>query len=368
MLKYFIKTYGCQMNESDSERMAAVLENIGYKKSDDLKKADLIIFNMCAVRQTAVDRVHGQLKNIGKLKVKNKKLKVFLTGCILDCDKKKLSEKVDLIFDIRDLDKITNYELLKNSKFKNYNYLKITPKYKCEKTAFVPIMTGCDNFCSYCAVPYTRGREYSRPAKDILKEIHGLIKNGCEKITLLGQNVNSYKSEKSEVGSRESEILNFSDLLKLINNIKGEFKIDFLTSHPKDVSNELIKTIAECEKVSKNLHLPFQSGSSAMLKKMNRKYTRQDYLSLVKKIKKATPEIKFSTDIIVGFPGETKKQFEKTVSVVKKINFDLIYVNKYSARKGTAAEKLYKDDISLKEKKSRWRIIDNFNKKKDVDR
>ncbi|MEA2064750.1 MAG: tRNA (N6-isopentenyl adenosine(37)-C2)-methylthiotransferase MiaB [Patescibacteria group bacterium] len=368
MLKYFIKTYGCQMNESDSERITAVLENIGHKKTDDFKKADLIIFNMCAVRQTAVDRVYGQLKNIGKLKAKNKNLKIFLTGCILDCDKKKLAEKADLIFDIRNLNKITDSKFKITNKFKiqklkikNYDYLKIKPKYKHKKSAFVPIMTGCNNFCSYCAVPYTRDKEYSRPVKDILNEVKNLVKNGCEKITLLGQNVNSYRM--SDVGCQMSEILNFSDLLKMINNIKGDFKIDFLTSHPKDMNNELIEIISKCGKISKNLHLPFQSGSNAILKKMNRGYTRQNYLNLVKKIKTTIPEIKFSTDVIVGFPGETKKQFEKTVNMVKKVNFDLIYINKYSSRKGTLAEKLYKDNIPLKEKKRRWKIIDNFNKK-----
>ncbi len=364
------------MNESDSERISATLENIRYKKTDNFKKADLIIFNMCAVRQTAVDRVHGQLKNIKKLKVENKRLKIFLTGCILDCDKKKLSEKVDLIFDIRDLESLYLCDELSNlsahslhsfnssqrqDKKNDYNYLKIKPKYEYKKSALIPIMTGCDNFCSYCAVPYTRGKEYSRPADDILNEVKNLIKNGCEKITLLGQNVNSYRM--SDVRCRMSKISNFSNLLKLINNIKGEFEINFLTSHPKDMSDKLIQAIAECKKVSKNLHLPFQSGSDAILKKMNRKYTRQDYLNLVKKIKTAIPEIKFSTDVIVGFPGETKKQFEETVSVIKKVNFETIYVNKYSARKGTLAEKLYKDNVSLKEKKSRWRIINNFNKK-----
>lgn len=376
------------MNKSDSERIAAVLENIGCRKATDIQNADLIIFNMCAVRQAAVDRVYGQLKNIKKIKAKNKKIKIFLTGCILDCDKKKLSDRANLIFDIRSLNKIMNYELrtknisqrltslwlefkIQSSKFENYDYLKIKPKYKDEKSAFVPIMTGCNNFCSYCAVPYTRGREYSRSAKDILNEVSALLKNGCKKITLLGQNVNSYCSKfqnpkiKNQMKSKKSndEIIDFSILLKMINNLKGDFEINFLTSHPKDMSDKLIEEIAKCEKISKNLHLPFQSGSNAILKKMNRGYTRQDYLSLIKKIKNRIPDIKFSTDVIVGFPGETKKQFEKTVGVIKKVEFYLIYANKYSPRKEALAAKIYKDNISIDKKKLRWRIINDFNKR-----
>ncbi|NCF75552.1 MAG: MiaB/RimO family radical SAM methylthiotransferase [Xanthomonadaceae bacterium] len=321
-MKYFIKTYGCQMNQSDSERIATVLDNLKNKEVSEIEDADLVIFNLCSVRQTAIDRIFGQLN-----KKKNKKQKIFLTGCILASDKKKFAKKVDLIFDIREIKKLKNFLLkkkfAKNKKFKqardenfDFSYLKIKPKYKFKDKAFVPIMTGCNNFCSYCVVPYTRGKEYSRPLGDIIKEVKNLINNGCKEIILLGQNVNSYNSKFSIFNFQfsinfqfsNSSMINFANLLRIINSIEGDFKISFLTNHPKDMNNDLIDAIAKCDKVVKHIHLPFQSGDDEILEKMNRHYTQKDYLNLIKKIRKKIPEIKFSTDV---FSRRNRKAISK---------------------------------------------------------
>jgi tRNA-2-methylthio-N6-dimethylallyladenosine synthase len=325
-MKYFIATYGCQANYADSERIARKLKNMGHQKAASEKEADLIVINACSVRQSAMDRVYTKIN-----KYRNKK--IILAGCVLPSDKNKLKSKVSKIWHPDE-------------------YFGCSPIYSDKSSAYIPIMTGCDNFCSYCAVPFTRGREKSRPAAEIINEIKNLIKNGYKEIWLLGQNVNSYR-----------EKLNFPLLLKIINNIPGDFKIHFLTSHPKDMSDELIKTIAECEKVSKEIHLPMQSGDNTVLKKMNRKYTIGHYKNLVKKIRKSIPDAKISTDIIVGFPGETKKQFENTVKLAREIGFKKAYIAKYSPRVGTAAFKL-KDNVPLGEKKRRWQILDRLINKK----
>jgi tRNA dimethylallyltransferase len=326
-MEYFIKTYGCQMNESDSERIAGFLENKGYKSAPNMEGADLIVVNACSVRQSAIDRILG-------LKTKFKKLKArkILTGCILKSDKKKFKEFFDEILDI--------------NKFLGKDYLYLKPKYLYRDSAFVPIMTGCDNFCAYCVVPYTRGKEISRPIKEIIDEVRYLIKQGYKEITLLGQNVNSYK-------------YGFSRVLKELNSLPGDFKIYFITNHPKDFSDELIDTIAKCKKVAKEIHLPLQSGDNQILKKMNRGYTIEQYKNLVKKIKKKIPNVKISTDVIVGFPEETKKQFENTVKLFKQIKFSKAYINKYSTRAGTEATKL-KDNVSWNEKKRRWKILNDI--------
>lgn len=372
-MKYFIKTYGCQMNESDSERIISVLNNIGYKETLVIDDADLVFVNLCSVRQTAVDRIHGQFSAKSKINKNKKRPKIILTGCILDSDKKRFLEKVDLIFDVREMEKLEEFlekekdkwikEMAEKVKLSNrerddelgISYLKINPKYKYDDHAFVPIMTGCNNFCSYCVVPYTRGRERSRAVKDIILEVSNLVKNGYKEITLLGQNVNSFKGELNNNGKKE--IVDFAKLLYLVNDILGDFKIKFLTNHPKDMSDSLIGAIKKCDKVVKYIHLPFQSGDDDILRKMNRRYTQKDYLDLVKKIKKAIPGVKFSTDVIVGFPGETDDQFNETLKVVKEVGFDIIYINKYSTREGTLASKKYKDDIPWSEKKRRWEKI-----------
>ena len=319
-MQYHIITYGCQMNRSNSERIAATLENRGYKPAVNEKQADLIVINMCSVRQSAVDRAHGRIKSL-------KGKKVVLTGCILEKDKEKLKNKV----------KIINFKELFKIKLKHKH---------CQ--GLVPVMKGCNNFCSFCVVPYTRGREYYRKKQEIIDETRSLVKKGCKEITLLGQNINSYPG--------------FAQLLKEINDIPGNFKITFLTNNVKDFSNEIIEVMANAEKIVKYLNLPIQSGDNKILKRMNRPYTVKQYKNLIKKIRKKIPGIKLSTDIIVGFPGETKKQFQNTVKLFKEIKFNMAYISKYSPRPGTVAFKM-KDDVPLEEKKEREKILREILKK-----
>lgn len=331
-MKYFVKTYGCQMNESDSERIAGFLEAKGYKPAPDMEGADLIVVNACSVRQSAIDRVFGLKQKFARLKAKK-----ILTGCVLKSDKKKFKEFFDEIVNIGEFSKRTLFS----------DREKVVGK-----SGLVPIMTGCDNFCSYCVVPYVRGRETSRKPEEIIKEIKELInpaeqdKQSYKEITLLGQNVNSYKYD-------------FSKLLKKLNALPGNFTINFMTNHPKDMSDELIETIAKSKKVAKEIHLPIQSGDNEILRKMNRGYTVKQYKNLIKKIKKKIPNVKISTDVIVGFPGETKKQFENSVKLFKEVKFDKAYINKYSPRPGTSAYNL-KDDVSHQEKKRRWNILNDI--------
>lgn len=337
------------MNKSDSERIASVIEKYGLSPAPKKENADLIIINACSVRQSAMDRIYGQIRY---LKLKNKKIKIFLTGCLLAKDKEKLRNKTDLIFKIKNLLKLSNFLNQKLKKQISDDYFQISPKYQNKFSAYIPIMTGCNNFCSYCVVPYVRGREYCRSPKKIIKEIKNLIKNGCKQIILLGQNVNSYKSKG----------VNFPKLLKMINDLKGDFWLAFFTSHPKDLSDELIKTMAKSKKINPYLHLPIQSGDNQILKKMNRKHTAENYENLIKKIRRKIPQIAISTDIIIGFPGETKNQFQNTAELMEKIKFDMAYLNKYSPRQQTAAFKL-KDDVSQKEKKRRWAVLNEILKK-----
>ena len=340
------------MNLSDAERIASVLESIKYKKTSNINEADLIVVTMCSVRQSAVDRVYGLDEKFRKLKDSNKQLITILTGCILKRDRKKMSEIFEYVLDIKNIKKLP--QILKNQtnhisgdrlKY-DTNYLDITPKYASKFSANVPIMTGCNNFCSYCVVPYTRDREISRPAEEIISEIKNLIKNGCKEIWLLGQNVNSYRDSKT----------NFPKLLKMINDIPGNFWIRFTSSHPKDFNDEVINVMAECKKVTPYLNLPVQSGDDKILRAMNRHYTVKDYKNKIKKLRKNIPDISLSTDIIVGFSGETKKQFENTAKLFREIKFDMAYINKYSPRAGTAAAKL-KDNVSWDEKKRREKVL-----------
>ena len=346
IMKYITITYGCQMNWSDSERIAAVLEDAGCKKTLNMNEADLIVVNMCSVRQSAVDRVFGMAEKLKTLKINGKKAKTILTGCVLPADKKTFSERFDLILDINDMPKLPKILKISASKTPRKHYLKIKPEYTSPFSGSIPIMTGCNNFCSYCVVPHTRGREISRPTKDIVCEAENLVKRGYKEIWLLGQNVNSYKDKE----------INFPKLLKRINDIPGNFWIRFTSSHPKDFSDELINAMRECEKVTEYLNLPVQAGDNKVLKAMNRPYSIEEYKKIVKKVRKEIPDIALSTDIIVGFPGETKTQFENSVRLFKEMKFDMGYILKYSPRKGSAAEKL-KDNVSKEEKVRREKIL-----------
>lgn len=339
------------MNESDSERLSTKLEHQGYIPVSTPEQADLIIINMCSVRQSAVNRVYSKIEKIREI---NKNTKIILTGCLLDKDRKQLVLQVDEIWPIIDF--------------------KFRPKHKSQQHAYLPIMNGCNNFCTYCAVPYTRDREISRPTKDILEEVKYLIEREYTEIILLGQNVNSYNFSSAIPASHsailakariqsKSEYTYFPELLQKICQIPGNFNIKFLTSHPKDMSNELINVIAQEEKISKELHLPLQSGDNIILREMNRGYTVNQYKNLIKRIIKKIPEAKFSTDIIVGFPGETESQFNNTIKIIDEMKFTQIYTACYSPRPESVASK-FKDNISSHEKKRRKTIILNKIKKR----
>jgi len=341
------------MNQSDSERIARVLESIGYKSALNINRADLIVVNMCSVRQSAVDRVYGLWPKFHELKKKNKKLKTLLTGCILKKDFKTFKNLFDLILSIKSLanwgtilgDRIS----FPRSDLPKLDYLKIPSKYKTNFSALIPISNGCNNFCSYCVVPFVRGPLVCRDHKEILDEVKEVIQKGFKEIWLLGQNVNDYLSPIDSS-------VNFTWLLKMVNDIPGDFWIRFTSPHPKNFSEELVGIMAECDKITEYLNLPVQSGDDEILKKMNRNYRVKDYKTLVKKIREKVPNIALSTDIIVGFPGETKKQFENTLKLFKEIKFDMAYIAQYSSRPGTAATKL-KDNISGEEKERRWKVL-----------
>jgi len=353
-MKYFIFTLGCQMNRSDSERIATVLESQGLKSVPMDVEADLIIVNSCSVRQSAVDRIWGKLKIWKKFphqpinKLTNKL--VFITGCVLPADKKKFESKVDAIFPISDLPKLPQY-LKRKRKLKILDYFQI-PVWTLQKKdeIFIPIMTGCDNFCSYCAVPLTRGREYSRETKDIICEVENAVKKGFKTITLLGQNVNSFKP-------------NFVKLLKVLVQIPSDFQIKFMSSNPQDFPDKLVELVAREPKISKEIHLPVQSGDDEILRKMNRKYTTTQYLKIVSTLRSQVSNLYLTSDLIVGFPGETKKAFQNTVNLCKKIKFNKAYIAQYSPRPGTVAAQM-KDSIPKDEKKRRWKILDQLINKK----
>ncbi len=356
------------MNASDSERIAAVCAAQGWEQAASLEEADLVIYNLCSVRQTAVDRLYGQFNQKSALRRQGKEPLVFLTGCILDQDKEKLAPKVAGIFSIKDLPFFPQIVAGQKEKAAGCasprEYLKIKPLYKYNQQVFLPIMTGCNNFCSYCVVPYTRGREWSRPLKDIQKEIEELQKNKVKEIVLLGQNVNSYQGK-----DLKEKPLSFAQLLDFLINYFPQIKFSFLTSHPKDMSDELIEVLARYpQRISRSLHLPFQAGSDRILKMMRRGYTQKDYLDLVAKIKQKAPDIVFSTDVIVGFPTEKEEDFQETLKVIEQVGFQEVFINKYSPRPGTLAYRLYPDDISWEEKKKRWRrvaeLVEKINQEK----
>ncbi len=359
--KYHIITIGCQMNKSDSERLASCLEGLGFRESGKRDQADLVFLNTCGVRQSAEDRVYGL---IPKIKRENPEVKIILTGCLSNRSdvKERLKEKVDLWLPIINLPKLNKYlvQLFQNGKaveISNFSspgeYLAIKPKLNSNFSAFVPIGNGCDNYCTYCVVPYARGGEVYREAEKILQEVKDFVSRGYKEITLIAQNVNSYKSGKKD----------FADLLAEVNKIKGDFWIRFATSHPKDMGGKLIEVIAKSEKVCPHIHLPAQSGDGEILRNMNRKYTCEQYLDLISQIRKNCDHKKMigekedfpaslSTDIIVGFPGETDEQFKNTKKLFHKAEFDLAYISQYSPRFGTAAAQ-WKDDVPQKVKKER---------------
>ena len=351
-LKYHIMTFGCQLNENDSEKIAGMLEELGYSQTEELKKAGIIIFNTCCVRENAEERLFGKIGEIKNLKAQ-KDLIIAIGGCMMQ--EKTMVEKikksypyVDIVFGTHTLQNLPEdiYKtMLKNEKVRDILdidgeiYENLPIKRNSNFCASVTIMYGCNNFCTYCIVPYVRGRERSREPENILEEVKSLAQNGYKEITLLGQNVNSYMVVEREKGTVTSEINSFAKLLYAVAEIDGIEKINFISPHPKDFTDDVIEAIAKINKISRIIHLPLQAGNSKVLKEMNRKYTKEQYLELVDKMYKKIPNLSLSTDIIVGFPGETDEEFEDTLDVVRKVNFEQIFMFIYSPREGTVAAK-----------------------------
>ncbi|MCI7042789.1 MAG: tRNA (N6-isopentenyl adenosine(37)-C2)-methylthiotransferase MiaB [Lachnospiraceae bacterium] len=338
-----VTTFGCQMNARDSEKLSGILEKVGYELTDD-EDADFVIYNTCTVRDNANQRVYGRLGHLNSLKKKNPHKKIALCGCMMQepsvIEKIKKSYRfVDLIFGTHNIYKFA--ELL-TAMFESDSMiidiwqdtdqivedLPVERKYPFKSG--INIMFGCNNFCSYCIVPYVRGRERSRNPKDIIKEIEALVADGVVEIMLLGQNVNSY-------GKNLEEPMTFAQLLREVEKIEGLERIRFMTSHPKDLSDELIQVMKESKKICRHLHLPLQSGSTRILEKMNRRYTKEQYLALAEKIRREIPDIAITTDIIVGFPGETPEDVDETIDVVKRVQYDNAFTFIYSKRTGTPA-------------------------------
>ncbi len=354
-----VRTYGCQQNVSDSEKIKGMLSHMGYEFTQNNNDADIIIFNTCAVREHAEDRVFGNVGALKALKKKKPHLIIALCGCMMEqshiADKiKKSFPFVNLVFGTHSLSHfpqliyktITEEKRIFERGIDDNTIAEDVPiKRDGNLKAFLPIMYGCDNFCSYCVVPYVRGRERSRNSFNILKEAKSIVDEGYKDITLLGQNVNSY-------GKNLDEEINFAQLLKEVDNIKGDFWLRFMTSHPKDATKELIDAMASGKHICHHLHLPFQSGSNRILKLMNRHYTREKYLEIVSYAKEKMPDISITSDVIVGFPGETYEDFCSTLSLIREVGFTSLFTFIYSKRAGTLATKM-EDPISAKEK-SKW--------------
>ncbi len=346
-LKYFIETWGCQMNEEDSEKLSGMLKNIGYTRTDDINEASIILFNTCCVRENAENKVYGNLGMLKKVKEKNPDLIIGICGCMMQ--QKGMADNilkrfpyVDIIFGTHNSYKFPEY--LNRVKTEGVQVKEIFDKEtqivegipvdrESSVKGFVTIMYGCNNFCTYCVVPYVRGRERSRKPEEIENEIKDLVSKGYKEVTLLGQNVNSY-------GKGLEEDINFAGLLRRINKIEGIERVRFMTSHPKDLTEEVIMAVKECDKLCEQIHLPVQSGSDRVLKVMNRHYDRARYMSLINKIKKEIPDCTITTDIIVGFPGETDEDFEDTLSLVKEVGYDSAFTFIYSRRNNTPADEM----------------------------
>ena len=366
-LKYNILTMGCQLNENDSEKICGMLEEMGYTKTENFKEADLNLFNTCCVRENAEDRLFGKLGELKKIK-EDKGIIIAIGGCMMQ--QKHITDKikesypfVDILFGTHTLHKfpenlykaVTTNKKLEDILDIDGEIIEGLPIRRDDKIkASVTIMNGCNNFCSYCIVPYVRGRERSRTPKDIIEEIRCLAKQGYKEITLLGQNVNSYlrvENEKNIEYEKYEGVNSFATLLRAVNKIDGIERIRFVSPHPKDFTDDVIEAIKDCDKVCKLVHLPLQSGSTNVLRVMNRKYSKEQFLNLVEKMKNNIPNLTISTDIIVGFPGETEEDFEDTLDVVRKVKFEQVYMFIYSRRTGTPGDKMENqvpDDVKHK--------------------
>ena len=356
--KAHIVTFGCQQNVSDSERIKGMLSLCGYTLTDDIEKADFILFNTCAVREHAEDRVYGNVGATKKYKQQNPNLLVSVCGCM--AQQQSVADKfyksypyVDIVFGTQQYQRLPEF-IYRRMTGKRVYELALDNKDIVEDIpvirdgtlkGWLPIMYGCNNFCTYCIVPYVRGRERSREPNEVVAEATQMVNSGFKEIMLLGQNVNSY-------GKGEAHGVNFAKLLRMINDIPGDFRIRFMTSHPKDCTEELLDTIRDCKKVERHIHLPFQCGSSRILKQMNRHYDREGYLKLIASARERIPDVEFTSDIIVGFPGETYEDFCETLSLVKEVRFTSLFTFIYSPREGTPAASM-PDPIS-REEKGKW--------------
>jgi tRNA-2-methylthio-N6-dimethylallyladenosine synthase len=395
-MKYFIKTFGCAANEADSERIAALYESRGYTKARTMKLADDVVINTCMIRQSAENRVYGIVYNLTQEKAQGRKVKIVVTGCMVGMAARERTGKM-LSLLAKKMPGVDEFLPIEEVGFD------FAPIRTDVHHAWVPISNGCNNFCTFCVVPFTRGREISRPFDDVIAECKMLADKGIAHITLVGQNVNSYGADLL-VGEKNIQVMRdlpdkkyftvetkeerekkiyslngkvvtptfvkhlgrmriptiFPQLLKEICAIDGIQSVDFISSNPWDFSDELIEVMASNKKILHDIHLPVQAGDNEVLRRMNRWYTREDYLELVKKLKKAMKDVRISTDIIVGFCGETKEQFENTVDLARKVGFSKAYVAMYSDRPMTAAHKVYKDDVPHTEKKRRWSVLEEL--------
>lgn len=354
---YYIFNYGCQMNASDTEHYAGQLEELGYMPAEDFHAADVIIVNTCCVRESAEKKIAGKIGELKNVKNKNPEVVICVAGCMAQKDGEKLLKKhpqVDLLLGTAYVNDFKNIltDYLADRKGALYTDLTIHQSEFEGKmvrqspfSAWIPIMYGCNNFCTYCIVPYVRGRERSRAIENIVAEIEQAVKEGYKEFTLLGQNVNSYGKDFGEKDA-------FAKLLRRVNEIEGVERVRYMTSHPRDMNEEVIKAVAECEHVCENFHVPFQAGSDEILRKMNRGYTREKYLELIKMIRSYVPDAAITTDIIVGFPGETELDFEDTLALVQEVGFDAAFTFIYSKRSGTPAAKM-EGQVPLDVKKDR---------------
>ena len=367
---FYIETWGCQMNEEDSEKLSGMLKRVGYTKTENKEDAGIILFNTCCVRENAENKVFGNLGSLKHLKKENPDLIIGICGCMMQQEgmADKILKKfpyVNIVFGTHNAYKFPEY--LNRVKTEGVQIKEIFNKEtdiveglpidrESNVKAFVTIMYGCNNFCTYCIVPYVRGRERSRKPEDILNEVRELVAQGYKEITLLGQNVNSY-------GKGLEEEVDFAKLLRMINEIEGLERVRFMTSHPKDLTHDVIMAIKECDKLCEQIHLPVQSGSNSILKKMNRHYTKEYYLDLIKKIKEEIPGVTLTTDIIVGFPGETEEDFQETLELVKEVGYSSAFTFIYSRRNNTPADMML-NQVSEEDKHHRFnRLIAAVNER-----
>lgn len=367
-MKYYIKTFGCAQNEADSERIAAFYESRGFTRAKNMKSADDIVINTCMIRQSAENRIYGLVHNLTEEKKHGRNVKIVVTGCMVGMAVRESTGRMLALLK-KKMPGVDEFLPIEEVGFD------FAPIRTDRHHAWIPITNGCNNFCTFCVVPYTRGREVSRPIEDIMKEVRSVSALGISHVTLVGQNVNSYGADLKDSKRKKTYVKHlgrmriptlFPALLEEVCAIEDIVCVDFISANPWDFSDDLIDVIKRNKKISRNIHLPVQAGDNEVLRRMNRWYTREEYLALITKLKSQIPGISISTDIIVGFPGETKEQFNRTVDVSKKAGFSKAYIARYSDRPMTAAHKALTDDVSSLEKKRRWQILEDLINKKNL--